>query len=746
MPKTVDRPPSSFSTAPSALPGSASAGRTLLDLRRVLFARKYFVIIVVALATVISFFYAQTRVPVYEATASAEIEVPRSESLGLSNAVGTLYGDDTTTVVSTQAFRLTSHSLVFRAVVELAAENRGPFPDSFKNLRSPIEDDSLPPAVRAKIVNSVVGALSVNTIPRTNAVRIAYRHKDPTVARDFVNRLLSVFMERSIEDRLAGTSQVSSMLSTQMNDLKNHAADTQQKLADFQEEHNLIGGDEKDNLTTTNLKIINEQLAEAQADQIIKQARLRLVESGNPELLASVAPTPTLQTLRSHETQVKVELGELTSKYGPGFPKVHELQTQLSTLENAIASESANITRRAREESESSSDTVQSLQHRLADQTQKTFKLNESAAQYALLREEAESTRDLYNALQLKLKESGVSAALGAESISIIDRAVLPENPVEPDKRRIIESGGLAGLILAVLLSVGLESLNDTLQTSEDLGTFTSFEPLGAIPHFETAGVITTTSTLGKREVASRLISLSDSESLAAESFRTIRASIMLSSTDPKSKVIVITSSYMNEGKSTISSNLAITFAQRGSRVLLLDTDLRRSHLNLAFRLPRSLSGLSNLLSLTDPESIYITPIPELPNLTMLPAGPRPPNPAELLSSRRMAELIDQWREEYDYVIIDSPPILMVSDALEVASRADDTIMIIRAGLTRKKAITRSFELLSRSKIHVLGAIINDIDLKIENFYTYSSRSYGYKYYGGKGRGLAYGNRDEDTK
>ncbi len=728
------------------LPASESTNRSLVDIRRVLFARKYLIIVVVAMAIIISFIYAQTRVPIYEATATAEVDVPRSESLGLSTAVGSLYGDDSSTAIETQVFRLTSHSLIYRAVVELAAENRGPFPDAFKNLPSSTNEDSIPAALRAQIIGSVAGSLAVGVVPKTNVLRVTYRHVDPVVARDFVNRLLTVFMERSIEDRLIGTSQVSDMLSVQMNDLKKHAADTQQSLAKFQEEHNLVGGDEKDNLTIAGLRLINQQLAEAQADQIIKQARLHLVQSGNPELLASVAPTPILQTLRAQETQVKVELGELTSKYGPAYPKVHELQTQLPTLEKAIASESANITRRAQEEYEASSDTVQSLQHRLADEMQKAFRLNESAAQYSLLREDAESTRDLYNALQMKLKESSVSAALGAESISIIDRAVLPNAPVEPNKRRILETGGLAGIILALFLAVGLEALNDTLQTSEDLAIFTPFEPLGAIPHFESEGTTTVSSDLGKREVPSRLVAFSAPESLAAESFRSLRTSIMLSSFDQRSKVIVITSSYMNEGKSTISANLAIGFAQRGVRVLLLDTDLRRSHLYLAFRLPSSLPGLSNLLSLTGSQDAYITPVPEIPNLTMLPAGPRPPNPGELLSSKRMAELIDQWREEYDYVIVDSPPILMVSDALEVASRADDTIIVVRAGLTRRKAIARSFELLARSKIHVLGAIINDIDLNIENFYTYSSRGYGYRYYGRKGEGAAYGKHGDDTK
>ena len=363
-------------------------------------------------AIILSIIYAQTRTPLYEATATAEVDLPRSESMGLSSAVASMYSDDATTAVQTQAFRLTGHSLIYRAISELAAEHRGPFPDAFKNLPTPSDEDSLPPGQRERMISSVLQSLSVSLVPKTNALRVTYRHRDPQVARDFVNRLLTVFMERSVEDRLLGTTQASDMLSSQMNDLRNHAADAQQRLADFQKKHNLIGTDEKDNLTTAGLRIINEQLAEAQADQIIKQARLRLVQSSNPELLTSVAPTPTLQSLRSQETQVKVDLGELTSKYGPGYPKVHELQSQFTTLEKAIATESANITRRAREEYDASSSTVNSLQRRLNDQTQQAFKLNESAAQYAILRQDAESSRDLFQ--RTAIEAEGVERVRGA--------------------------------------------------------------------------------------------------------------------------------------------------------------------------------------------------------------------------------------------------------------------------------------------------------------------------------------------
>ena len=749
MPKIIDPAsgPSVSSSAPGFdLSGSGVAGRSLVDFRRVLFARKFLILIIVAAAIVVSIIYAQTRTPLYEAMATAEVDLPRSESMGLSSAVASMYSDDATTAVQTQVFRLTGHSLVYRAIAELATEHRGPFPDAFKNVSSPTDEDSLPPAKRSSMIGSVLGSLSVGIVPKTNALRVTYRHRDPIVARDLVNRLLTVFMERSVEDRLLGTTQASDMLATQMNELKKHAADAQQRLADFQKQHNLIGTDEKDNLTTAGLRIINEQLAEAQADQIIKQARLHLVQSSNPELLTSVAPTPTLQSLRTQETQVKVELGELSSKYGPGYPKVHELQSQLASLQKAIETESANITRRAREEYQASTSTVNSLQGRLNEQTQQAFKLNESAAQYAILRQDAESSRDLFNALQLKLKESSVSAALGAESISVIDHAVTPDSPVEPNKRRIVETGTLAGVIFAMFLALGLEALNDTVRTSEDVETSSHFESLGAVPHFDANGVTTLTTSSGTREVPTRLVAFAAPDSLSAESFRSIRSSIMLSALDQKSKVITVTSSFMNEGKSTVSANLAISFAQQGARVLLVDTDLRRSHLHFAFRIPGRLPGLTNLLSFGESKDVFISPIPELPNLTLLPAGRKPPNPAEVLGSNRMGELIDLWRTQYDYVIIDTAPILMVSDALGVASRADGTVMIVRAKLTRKKAITRSYELLSRARVRIIGAVINDVDLNLENFYTYARRGYGYKYYSGNGQEPAYGNRNDDKE
>lgn len=717
---------------------------SIVDVRRVLFKRKFLIIAIVALALIGSIIYAKTRIPLYEAAATAEIDPSRSQSMGLGAVLGGGF-DESSTELQTDVVRLNGDSLIFRAIGELSLQHRGPFPDGFKGVSLPITDDSLSPQQRLAVVKAVKGTIKISILPKTSAVRISFRYPNPTVARDVVNALLNVFMARSVEDRLFGTQQAAEMLSPQMDTLKSHAADAQRDLAKYQAEHNFIGSESNSdasvNLTVDGLKILNQQLAEAQADLIIKEARLHLVQSANPDSLLAVAPTPTLQTLRAQDNEAKARLAQLTTKYGPGYPPVHQLQMEIPEIEKSISAESNNVKRRIQQEYDASASTVRSIQQRLDGQMQLAYKVNSGAAEYALLREDAESSGDLYNALQLKLKESSVTAALDAASISVIDHAVIRPVPVEPNARRIVMTGGLAGLIFAIFLALGLEALDDTLQTSEDVENSSRLYSLGAIPHFDPLDNPQKEPAPGEYKAPSRLITITAMDSIAAEAFRVIRSAILLSSVDSPKNVILVTSSFMAEGKSTLSSNLAVALAQRGASVLLVDTDLRRSTLSRVFDLRGPLPGLSNILGRLEDGNPYVQPIPSLPALTLLPAGIRVPNPAELLASSRMAGLIAQWREKYDHVVLDSAPILMVSDSLSIAAQADGVVIVVRSGVTRKKALARSYELLVRSNAKILGAVVNDVDLKLENYYTYSYKGYGYGYSGYKVYGSPYGNK-----
>jgi polysaccharide biosynthesis transport protein len=242
-------------------------------------------------------------------------------------------------------------------------------------------------------------------------------------------------------------------------------------------------------------------------------------------------------------------------------------------------------------------------------------------------------------------------------------------------------------------------------------------------------------------KVSPDLITYLDPQSIGAEGFRSLRSSILLSAVDHDPKLMLITSSFAAEGKSTCAANLGISFAQRSARVLLVDTDLRKGTLHMKFRLSNR-AGLSTVLSRESGREAFENPIPELPNLYVLSRGPIAPNPGEILASRMMEDLLEKWRNEYDHIILDSSPILAVSDTLSLAPQVDAAFILVRSGVTRKKALQRVREQLRRANARVLGTIINDVDLRLENYYTYSKRyDYGYK----SNYGAGYGVTDEEN-
>jgi capsular exopolysaccharide synthesis family protein len=438
-----------------------------------------------------------------------------------------------------------------------------------------------------------------------------------------------------------------------------------------------------------------------------------------------------------------VQAAQLKSKFGPDYPKVRELDKQLVSVQADIDAEINNLTKRFAEEYNAAVKTEGLLQDRLNTTKQEAFKENESAAQFDILKHGAESASELYDGLQMKLKEAGITAGLNSNNVDIIDRASIPPYPVLPKKRSALAFGFLGGLIGGIALAFFFESLDDTIRTSDDAEAVSQLPTLAVIPHFVISGRKgSATSPADKAEqqrllkVSPDLVSYVDPQSIAAEGFRTLRSSILLSAVDHEPKLLLMTSSFAAEGKSTSAANLAISFAQRSARVLLVDTDLRKGTLHMKFRLSNR-AGLSTLLSRESGNEAYEHPLPELPNLTVLSRGPIAPNPGEMLASRAMEEMLTQWRGEYEHIILDSSPILAVADTLSLAPQVDAALILVRSGVTRKRALIRVREQLRRASARVLGTVINDVDLRMENYYTYSKRyDYGYKSNYGAGYGV----------
>jgi polysaccharide biosynthesis transport protein len=711
-------------------------GLSLSDIGRILFKWKWLILASLLLGILLGYVHSKRQVPLYEGTATIDLN-PSQTNMGLSDLIQeSLSSEDVR--IPTEVARMQSNLVVFYAIRELALQHRGPFPNAFDHLAPTAGMDAFPPAQLQVYIGSVKGALRVTAVTGTDIIAISYRDPRPQVARDVPNTLIEVYLKRNLDDHMEGTGRVTRWLSTEMEGLKQQATAAQARLGQYLKEHNLIetgpasgpNSGQTDSLELDRLRVNNDQVASAQAERIVREAKLRLAESNDPDLVATVAPSSTLMTLRSELLTLTAQYNQQTTRYGPNFPRVRELHNQIVSVQSQVDTEMHNVQQRIHEEYDTSTHTLNLMQGQLDKQMQQAYKLNESAAQYALLRQDAESSRELYDQLQLKLKESNLAAGLNTASVTVIDEALLPLGPVSPDVHANVMIAAALGLLVGVLGSFILDSLDDTLRTTDDVELFSGLLSIGAIPHFQAAAKAARGEDLGEEPgERRRLVSITAPASPTAEAYRALRSSILLSAIDNPLRTLVITSAFMSEGKSTLSANIAVMLAQRGERVLIVDADLRRSTLHLLFGLRRPAQGLTNLLSRQTDDSVILHPVSQVPSLAYLPAGAVPPNPAELLASHRMSEMMRQWAEQYDRVIIDTAPILAVSDSLAPAARADSVLLVVRAGVTRKKALMRTRELLRRVNAHLLGAVVNDIDMRKDSYYNYSGPyTYGYGY------------------
>ena len=717
---------------------------TPADFRKVLIKRKWIILLGIAVGIGYAIFYIATTIPQYEAVARLHIDLGRSTNIGIEDLIEQKLGggEDSAEKLQTEIRIMQSDSVMMEVINSLDLYHKPPFSNLFK--QHPY-DGKLTPVQRYELIGAVQGATKIIVLPNTEVVEVHFQNQDPALAANVANAIVDAYLDRDLRSRYEGTTRVSNWLTNQLATVKRQVEDAQKSLTDYQRQNNLLSLDaEGGSLLTDSLRTVNQQLAEAEADRIVKEARYKMAQTRNPDLLVSVAGNTVLGNLRTQQADLMVQAAQLKSKFGPDYPKVRELDKQLATVQVDIDTEINNLTKRFAEEYNAAVKTESLLQDRLNSTKQEAFKENESAAQFDILKHGAESASELYDSLQMKLKEAGITAGLNSNNVDIIDQASIPPFPVLPKKRSALIFGFLGGLVGGVLLAFIFESLDDTVRTSDDAEAVSQLPTLAVIPHFviatrKSSNAIT---PAGKAElqrllkVSPDLVSYVDPQSIAAEGFRTFRSSILLSAVDHEPRLLLITSSFAAEGKSTCAANLGISFAQRSARVLLVDTDLRKGTLHMKFRLSNR-AGLSTLLARESGSEAYENPIPELPNLTVLSRGPIAPNPGEMLASRAMEEMLAQWRNEYEHIILDSSPILAVADTLSLAPQVDAAFILVRAGVTRKRALIRVREQLRRASARVLGTVINDVDLRMENYYTYSKRyDYGYKSNYGAGYGV----------
>lgn len=681
-------------------------------------------VVVVTLATIVSL---RTR-PIYDAFAKIEINQPNSDALlgfkDVGAGVSPDYYSDSQFELATQVNILQSGTIALQVIKAL-------------NLDSGASETTGKPAIakppdrskEARQISRFQASLHVISLPDTRLVEIRYSSPDPQMAATIANTLVQTFIEENIKAKFDSTMQASEWLSNQLGDLQLKVETSQEKILRYQRENGMLGVDEKQNIITAKLDELNREFTAAESDRIQKESQYQQTISGNAELLDNSDKDSLIGKLRSQEADLKMQYAQLNSQFGDSYPKVIELKEQLRQLQENIQAEVKKMGARAATQYQAALHHETLLRAAFEAQKEEANKLNEKAVDYNILKRDYETNRKLYEELLEKLKQAGVSAGLKSSNIRVVDAARVPDSPASPNIPRNIELSLLLGTLGGIGLAFVLEALDTTVRTPEQVEIVSALPSLGIIPLSLSLNGAKPFLTGRSAATGMELITYKRPQSQIAESFRSLRTSILLSgSLDSRPRVLLITSALPKEGKSSTSVNLAIVLAQKGSRVLLVDADMRRPTLHKVLRVSRDI-GLSSILDEKSSPEDAVLATPDFPNLFILPAGPSPSNPVELLDSERLRGLIKQWRSQYDFVIVDSPPALSVTDAVVLSPEVDAVILVVRSGQTTKDAVRRTRDTLYQVNATIMGIVVNAVDLRSPDlyyYYYYSKRVNGY--------------------
>ncbi len=707
----------------------------ILHYWQILRKRKWVVLATFAIVFALSVIATLNAPRLYQATSKVAIFPENPNALGFKDMEGVSPDYEFEATLETQVAILRSDALALK-VIEAMHLYQDPRFTQVQQVapESPVQPGSMQPdpAQAAGLLGAFHSGLIVQLVPSSRLIQVSYTHTDPQFATQITNTLVKTFIEENFKTKYNSVTQTSEWLSRELADLQLKVQTAEEKLVRYQKDHSILGVDEKQNIVTAKLDELNKELTEAQTDRIEKEADYKLSMTADPSSFTKVTPDVKdmgglLNKLREKEAELDSQYAQATTQFGSGYPKVTELSNQLKQVRAAIEAEKTLMRDQLRDEYLAALQREDLLASAFNQQKQEANHLNESAIEYTVLKRDAETNRQLYQDLLQKLKEAGVSAGLRSSNIRIVDIARTPTYPISPKVQRNLVLGLLLGLSLGIGLAMVLESFDTTVRNMEELSAISTLPALGTIPlqlanNDSLRKRLTTTSLDIEKVGLPALVTYDRPKSEAAEAYRALRTSILLSSFGAPPKVILVTSAMPQEGKTTISANSALVLAQRGSRVLLVDADLRRPGLEKLFGL-RPHRGLSTLISGSDKVEDVILPLPEVPNLWILPAGPIPPQPAELLGSSVMKDHIAHWRNEFDHVIIDTPPCLSVTDAVLLSPEADRVILVARAGQTTKPALRRACDLLLQVNARVMGIVLNAFNIH---------SAHGYYYYGGR--------------
>jgi capsular exopolysaccharide synthesis family protein len=689
------------------------------------------ILFVVMLGTFLASYFSK---PLYRSTIQIQIE-RETNAITIEDLFGIAASDQE--FLQTQYVLLRSRGLALRVVDDHKLYNDPELWPAGIAGRTPPEVAQ----IKESIAGSILGPIEINPVRNTSLVEISWVGTSPRLAQKITEAWGDSFIRMNIAKKLDTVQQANEFLTRQISTVKSDLEMARAELTTYGRSRGIIAADESgENVEMTTLSQINHDLTDAQNNLILKQAAYSSLERTDAEAAAS--GDASVRSITEDLQKQQRDYNEQRSRFLEGHPVMRQLADQIEKTRAARAvalrGAYAKVLESARAEVEAASSRVASLRQSYDRQRGQVQKSNVDAAQYLDLRMAVDTKQTMLATLQKQLNETEVAARLrgsATPNIHIIDHAPLPGGRFNLSMKKNLQTAFPLGVILGLAAIFFLEYMDRSVKTPEELERQTKFASLGVIPAAGTVARGTYGETYGRQSPRLRavdseektagieLIPHIDARSPISEAYRAFRTSLLLASAKSP-KVIVITSSFAREGKTTTSVNLATVLAQMGKPVLLLDADLRRPRLQKVFPGKMNL-GLVNYLAANISLDDIIQPT-EVMDLSVVLSGPIPPNPSELLASDRMKHLIEEVRSKYAFVIFDSPPVLAVTDAIVLAASADGVVLTVHGGKTPRELVQRSAERLRQANIPVLGALLNNLDL---HQYGYTYRKSYYDYY-----------------
>jgi len=667
---------------------------------------------------------------IYEATASIDIEQSAPQVLG-SKVEDVVDPGPGNYWYQKEYYETQYKIIVSRTVAQSVVDKLGLADDlTFLGLDQ-IKDKTELERARAKVdpVAVLQSRLHVEPVKDSHLAYVHVDDPDPKRAALYANSVTQAYIELNADRRLEATKNAADWLQGQIGALKSSLEGSELALYSYKRDNDILSMslEDQQNTTSQKLRTLSDEITRAQTRKIELGAQVKEIHALQAEgqatgdfteqSFAPVVASPLIQTLKQNYFHQKQIVADLSQRYEAKHPKLIEAQAQLAVAREELQKEIDHIVGATEADYRTAADTEAALE-KLFDQVRaEAFEINKKEIDYKKLERDATNNRDLYDIVLKRLKETDLSSLLKTNNLHLLDAAIVPERPIKPNLRFNAIFAIIAGLLAGLGFAFAAEWLDATFKGQEDIERVLGLAFLGIVPSISDPAL--PSAHTDKADVARDLFVHTHPKSSVAECCRSVRTNLLFMSPDRPLHKLLITSSGPQEGKTTTAVSLGIAMAQSGNRVLVVDTDMRRPRLHRAFGVSNEVGLSTAVVGETRIESCVKST--EVPNLWVLPCGPVPPNPAEMLHASRFKEIVGALADKYDRILFDSPPLAAVADAAVLSTLVDGALLVLKAGKTSHEVAKRAVASLQAVNAPIAGVILNDLDLE--------SREYSYYYY-----------------